>query len=101
MKIVATGKMNVADIPKDKLYKGKKGIYLQYKIVLNTEEADQFGNNGALTVNQSKEEREAGEKIVWLGNHKIMYMGEANDGLKERPTSKPNADVVEDDDLPF
>ena len=100
MKIIATGRLNVADIPKDKLYKGKKGTYLPYKILINTE-ADQFENNGALTVNQSKEEREAKEALVYLGNHKIVWMEEGDGGLSERPTSKPKANVIEDDDLPF
>mgnify|MGYP003649954518 CR=1 FL=1 len=100
MKIIATGNLNVADIPKGKLYKGKKGIYLSYKILVDTE-ADQFQNNGALTVNQSKEERAAKEPVTYLGNHKIVWMEEGDGGLNERPTSKPKADVVEDDDLPF
>jgi hypothetical protein len=41
MKILATGSLNVAEIPKHKLVKGAKGLYLNYKILVDTD-ADQF-----------------------------------------------------------
>ena len=50
--------INLNDLPKDKLIKGKKGLYLPITITLN-DEVDQFGNQGPVCVDQSKEEREA------------------------------------------
>ena len=41
MKILATGSINVAEIPKHKLIKGAKGMYLNYKILINSA-PDQF-----------------------------------------------------------
>jgi hypothetical protein len=47
--------INLNDLPKDKLIKGKKGLYLPITITLN-DEVDQFGNQGPVCVDQSKEE---------------------------------------------
>jgi len=100
MKILATGSLNLSDIPKEKLIKGAKGMYLNYKILINSA-PDQFGNNGSIMVDKTLEERAAKVPDIFLGNHKIMWMDEADAGLSERPTSKPQVESKEEDDLPF
>ena len=45
--------INLNDIPKDKIYVGKKGKYLPITITLN-DEPDQFGNQGQLLLNRQK-----------------------------------------------
>jgi|TARA_R110000803_G_scaffold14002_5_gene39196 hypothetical protein len=100
MKILATGSLNVADIPKHKLIKGAKGLYLNYKILVDTD-ADQFQNNGSITVNPSKEERLSKEPVIYLGNHRIVWMEEGDSGLSERPTPTPKVESKKEDDLPF
>lgn len=100
MKILATGSLNVADIPKQKLIKGAKGLYLNYKILVDTD-ADQFQNNGSITVNPSKEERLSKEPVIYLGNHRIVWMEEGDSGLSERPTPTPKVESKKEDDLPF
>lgn len=105
MKIIATGKLDVTKIPKDKLYVGKKGTYMAYKIYIDTDEADQFGNHGGLSFNQSKEEREAGEPKIYLGNHKITWT-EGGDEDMSSPAPQTKASQPEEvndgiDDLPF
>ena len=59
-------------IPKDKIYVGKKGKYLPVTITIN-DELDQFGNNGPIIVEQTKEEREAKVDKVYLGNVKVIW----------------------------
>jgi hypothetical protein len=61
--------INLDKITKSKIYKGKKGNYLNATLFLN-EEVDQFGNNGFIVEATTKEEREAGVKGVILGNVK-------------------------------
>jgi len=100
MKILATGSLNVAEIPKQKLVKGAKGLYLNYKILVDTD-ADQFQNNGSITVNPSKEERLSKEPVIYLGNHRIVWMEEGDSGLSERPTPTPKVESKKEDDLPF
>ena len=41
--------INLNEIPKDKIYVGKKGKYLPITITLNNE-PDQFGNQGPVVV---------------------------------------------------
>ena len=55
---ILKGNLDVTKIPKDKIYNGKKGKYIPVVVAINNE-VDQFGNNGSVTVDQSKEEREA------------------------------------------
>ena len=100
MKILATGSLNVAEIPKQKLVKGAKGLYLNYKILVDTD-ADQFQNNGSISVNPSKEERLSKEPVIYLGNHRIVWMEEGDSGLSERPTPTPKVESKKEDDLPF
>ena len=56
MASIIKANINLNEIPKDKIYKGKKGSYLPITITIN-DEVDQFGNQGPVVVEQSKEER--------------------------------------------
>ena len=69
--IIATS-IDLTKIPKDKIYEGKKGKYLPITITIN-DEVDQFGNQGPVIVQQSKEEREAKTEKVYLGNAKVVW----------------------------
>ena len=57
--------INLDQIDKSKIYIGKKGKYLPVTITLN-DELDNFGNNGPIIIEQSKEEREAKVAKVYL-----------------------------------
>ena len=86
-------KIDVTKIDKERLYKGKKGSYLDATVFLNDEEG-QYGDNGMITQSVSKEEREAGVKGAILGNVKIL--GEFGDN-----NSSPAASSAASDDIPF
>ena len=64
--------INLTAIPKDKIIVGKKGKYLPISITIN-DEVDQFGNQGPVAVDQTKEERDAKEPRVYLGNAKVVW----------------------------
>ena len=93
--------INLNNIPKDKIIVGAKGKYLPISITLN-DEVDQFGNNGPVIVEQTKEEREAKVAKVYLGNAKVVWTNgdfpEPNFG--DQP-QKPTAKVEAEPDLPF
>jgi hypothetical protein len=99
--IIATS-INLNAIPKDKIIVGKKGKYLPITITLN-DELDQFGNQGPVSVQQTKEERDAKTAKTYLGNVKIVWTNGANVAVAPRddqPTqAAPAAAPV--DDLPF
>lgn len=79
--------INLSEIPKDKIYVGKKGKYLPVTITLN-DEVDQFGNQGPVVVEQTKEEREVKTAKTYLGNAKVVW------------TNGNNVDVAPRDNQP-
>ena len=95
--------INLNNIPKDKIYNGKKGKYLPITITLNNE-PDQFGNQGPVVVEQTKEERDAKAEKTYLGNVKIVWTDGNNvdtaprDNNQSAPAPAPAA---ADADLPF
>lgn len=85
--------IDVTKIEKARLYKGKKGTYLDAVLFLK-DEPDQYGNHGFITQSVSKEEREAGTKGAILGNVKVI-------GQQAKPKAAPQPDPVDDGSLPF
>ena len=96
--------INLSEIPKDKIINGKKGKYLPITISLN-DDLDQFGNQGPVCVDQTKEERDAKEAKTYLGNVKVVWTNGENvepaprDAAPAPPKQAPVPDEVED--LPF
>ena len=93
--------INLAEIPKDKIFIGKKGKYLPITITLN-DEVDQFGNQGPVVVEQTKDEREAKVAKTYLGNVKVVWTNGNNVATAPRdnqPKAEPAA--VKPEDLPF
>jgi hypothetical protein len=103
--IIATS-INLNKIPKDKIIAGAKGKYLPITITLN-DELDQFGNNGPVVVQQTKEERDAKVEKVYLGNVKVVWTNDNNVGVAPREEqAAPQAQAAPAaaapvDDLPF
>ena len=95
--------INLSDIPKDKIFVGKKGKYLPITITLN-DEPDQFGNQGPVVVEQSKEEREAKTPKTYLGNVKVVWTNGTNVDTaprEDQPARPAPAAAKVEDDLPF
>ena len=73
---------------------------------INLNEVDQFGNQGPVTISQSKEERDAKTPKKYLGNVKVVWTNGDNvaaaprDG-QQAQVQAPAKDVTQDDDLPF
>ena len=77
MASIIKANINLKNIPKDKIFNGKKGQYLPITITLN-DEVDQFGNQGPVCVEQSKEERDAKTPKTYLGNVKVVWTNGEN-----------------------
>lgn len=97
--------INLNAIPKDKIINGKKGKYLPIVITLN-DEVDQFGNQGPVVVEQSKEERESKAQKTYLGNVTVVWTNGENVEPAPRDNSHngapaPAAPPAMSDDLPF
>jgi hypothetical protein len=89
MSTLYTGSICVSDIDKSKLTQAKNGkLYLSVDIWMN-DQADNYGNTGSISIRQSKEEREAKTKKVYIGNLKPV----------EKSNNTPTAQAI--DPLPF
>jgi len=103
MASILNASINLNEIPKNKIIDGKKGKYLPITITIN-DDADNFGNQGPITVGQSKEERESKAPKVYLGNIKVVWTNGENVGAAPKtdgqsaPAKRAPAPV---DDLPF
>jgi hypothetical protein len=92
-------KIDVTKIDKTRLFKGAKGTYLDL-VVYENDTPDEYGNDFSVKQDCTREDREAGVKMPYIGNGKNM-------GQKKPSTTAPrkvaSAAVVEDDDqeIPF
>lgn len=103
MASIIKASLNLSEIPKDKVIVGKKGKYLPITITLN-DEVDQFGNQGPIIVEQTKEEREAKQGKTYLGNVKVVWTNGENVAAAPRdggPVSAQSVAPAEEVDLPF
>lgn len=101
MASIIKASINLDAIPKDKIIIGAKGKYLPITITIN-DEVDNYGNQGPVCVEQSKEEREAKEKKTYLGNVKVVWSNGSN-VMPEQKSSEPRQAPPQSaaDDLPF
>ena len=102
MASIIKASIDLNKIPKDKIYIGKKGKYLQITITIN-DEVDQFGNQGPVVVEQTKEERETKTPKTYLGNVKVVWTNGTNVSTAPRDGAPaPALDLKpQEDDLPF
>ena len=96
MATIINASIDVTKIPKESLIKGKKGTYANVTVFINDE--TRFGNNASIAMSMSKEQREAGQEKVWLGNGRVVFTdGEV--ALADREESTPSK--VTEEALPF
>lgn len=84
-------KINVSKIEKERLFPGKKGKYLDATVFINLDEQDQYGNNGMITQDVSKEEREQGVKGPILGNCEVFYRDNPQSLRETQPDTQKHA----------
>jgi len=100
MASLITASINLSKIDKSKIIEGKKGQYLPITISLN-DDLDQFGNQGNMTISQSKEEREAKVDKSYLGNVKVVWTNGDNVAAAPREEQQAQSNSTVKDDLPF
>ena len=62
--------INLDKIDKSKIIKGEKGKYLNISVNSNMNGEDQYGNTHHVIQSQTKEERQAKDEKIYLGNGK-------------------------------
>ena len=100
MKIGVSVSLDVTKIDKSRMTQvtkkdGSTATYLNMTTFIDTDQQDQYENNGFIAQSQSKQEREAGEeRPPILGNVKVFY----TDGAQS--TAAPTAAPITED-IPF
>ena len=97
MKIGLSVRIDVTKIDKARLYAGAKGTYLDLTTFVDTDQQDQYENNGFISQSVDKEEREAKVQTPILGNVKVFF----NDGAQSAPQSALQNLASIDDAIPF
>ena len=101
MASIIKASIDVNKIPKDKIFVGKKGKYLPITITIN-DELDQFGNQGPVVVEQTKEERDSKAPKTYLGNVKIVWTNGNNVDVAPRDNNQAAPQLEpQKEDLPF
>ena len=100
MKLGISVRIDVTKIEKARLYQGEKGVYLDLTTFIDTNEKDQWGNNGFISQSVEKDEREQGVKTPILGNCKVFYQGEGAQQAEVK-TPAPSGGDNFNDDIPF
>jgi hypothetical protein len=102
--------IDVSKIDKALLYKGAKGVYLSATVFVDIDQADQYGNHGMITQDETKENREAGKNGAILGNCKVFWKDQQQQPIakqhsnhgRQTPQPAPAYDDFDDSgDLPF
>ena len=94
---IINASIDVSKLPKEKFFKGKKGVYYNFTITVN-DESNQFGQNDTITDSQTKEEREAKAQRNYLGNGKVVW---TNDIIKLAEKEEAVSTPAASNDLPF
>jgi hypothetical protein len=98
MKVGLSLKIDVTKIDKSRLYKGAKGTYLDLTTFVDTDQQDQYENNGFISQSVTKEERDAKVQTPILGNVKVIY----TDGQASAPVKQADMSIEQlDEDIPF
>ena len=102
MASIIKASIDLNKIPKEKIFVGKKGKYLPITITLN-DELDQFGNQGPVVVEQTKEERDAKAAKTYLGNCKVVWTNGDNVDVapRDNQSAPAPAPAATEEDLPF
>ena len=100
---IRTAKIDVTKIPKEAIFVGKKGKYIDVVLMENRDGTDEYGQDGFIAMSVSKEDREAGKNGVIIGNWKRVGQKAA-----PRQAAAPKAAPAtagtpepEEDDVPF
>ena len=104
-------KIDVKKIDKQYLFQGAKGTYMDLTLMDNRDGTDEYGNDGFIVQDVSKEKREAGVKGPIVGNWKNVGQKGGSGYPSQRygsqdgappPSRTATADALDEDlDVPF
>lgn len=94
-----TASICVSKIPREAIKVAENGQKYLSIVIAEGKEPDAYGNTHYITLSQTKEQREAKEKKVYIGNGKAYQPKTSAPVSAEDIAAMPS--VTEADDLPF
>lgn len=94
-----TASICVSKIPREAIKVAENGQKYLSVVIAEGKEPDAYGNTHYITLSQTKEQREAKEKKVYIGNGKAYQPKASAPVSAEDIAAMPS--VTEADDLPF
>lgn len=101
MGMIISASIDLAKIDKSQIFEkdGKKWLNVQVSV---NDEVNQWGQNVSISINQSKEQREAKEPKVYLGNGAVKWSdGKVINAVGVAPTPTQSTQTLPDTNLPF
>lgn len=96
-----TASICVSKIPREAIKVAENGQKYVSIVIAEGKEPDAYGNTHYITLSQSREEREAKEKKVYIGNGKGYKPQASAPVTAEDVANMPSASESEVSDLPF
>ncbi len=94
-------KIDVTKIDKSALFKGAKGTYMDLVLIENRDGPDQYGQDGFIAQEISKERRDRGEKGPIIGNWKHVGKQESRPSTQNGAAPPSQSADFDDDEIPF
>jgi hypothetical protein len=91
MKIAVNFKVDVSKLDKSRLYKGAKGVYADMTAFIDIDEVGQYGDNGTISQQTSKEERDQGMKMPIIGNTTVFWRDDGQPVAKKVDGNAPQS----------
>jgi len=92
--------IDVSKLDKSRLYKGAKGTYANLTVFIDSN-PDQFGKNGGVKEQATKEERDQKVKMPFVGNATIFWSDNPDfQQARVEQAQEPKTDEF-DDSIPF
>lgn len=105
MKIGVNISIDVTKIDKARIVEGKNGAkYVDLVAFIDIDQQNEYGKNGSVTQNCSKEERDAKVQMPFIGSVKVFYKDEGQQQQRQKPApvkQAPAYDDFEDSEVPF
>lgn len=94
--------IDVTKIPREAIKPHDNGSkYLSLDIWVK-EEPDKYGKDASVNISQNKEQRDAKEKKIYIGNGKKVFGWDRIDQAKvEQPSANQTTETEEQDEIPF
>jgi single-stranded DNA-binding protein len=100
-------KIDVSKIDKARLFRGQKGVYLDATVFIDPDQKDQYENNGMITQDVTKKEKDSGVKAPILGNVQVFWKEQYQQQAPQQQAPQQQApqqqapDNFDDQDIPF